>query len=107
MSYLDINIELDTDIIIESLITNSSVDELVDFVDELVDRTSDNNLINELYNVLKLKHNDWLEENGISKSNYEENIEDDEHWTSNDELEKDVEIDDDDSENPLDVFTTE
>lgn len=118
-----VNIEINGGDIIAAMIEDLGIDELVEFVEELVDTVADGDLTNELYELMRNKHEDWLEAMGVDECEYQsdyagpgiydgieasiaeddlddEDDEDDEHWTT----------DDDDvfrEENPMDVFTTE
>jgi len=113
MSNLVVNYELSTDDITEALMNDLTVEELQDFILDILDKTGDNDLNNALYEELKIKHGEYLEFMGIDETKYREEFadptfypdvdednEDDEHWTTDNKVDNELEED-------VDIFTTE
>lgn len=65
-----INIEIDTGDVIQGLIEDFGIEDIIDFVDELIERVGDDDFTHGLYEMARLKHEDWLANNDISEEQY-------------------------------------
>ena len=104
---LSVNIEMNLDDILKAMTEDLVVDDIVVFVDELIERFDDDNsdLTHELYELMKIKHDVFLEKAGITEDEYQEHHANPIYYTSTEEPWTTDEGDDEDGD--VDVFSTD
>lgn len=105
MNQLSISPEINMGDVLHAMVEEFGTEELIDFVDELVEQIADGDFTNELYELMRAKHEDWLEEMGLEESDYRTDYADPTIYS---DVEMDDEDDDDEewSTDPDDDFFT-
>lgn len=119
--------------VIDAILIDLSIDEITDLFEEIVDKMEDQDLLNNVYELFKRKHEEWLDNTNLSEEEYqyhyadptiypdaknptdEEEDDNEDGNTSVDErvteVEEpwitEVETDEEDDENVMDVFSTD
>ena len=96
MKQYKVSVDIDMDSVIEAIMNDLTQGEMIDFVDELIETVSDGDFTNELYELLRRKHEEWLDVAGVDESQYREEFADP---TLYPEVEDD-DFDDDEEDDP-------
>lgn len=124
MKTYSLEVEIDADKIISALLTEFGIEEIAEFIEELVDQAGDQDLLNNVYEIFKRKHAEWLDDVNLDESEYQEHYRDpvhalnddfdeveedpeEENWSTEDDGEENWSTEDLEEENPMDVFTTD
>lgn len=120
MAQLSITPEINMGDILTAMIDELDNDDMVEFVEELMDIVSDDDFNHELYELMRRKHEEFLELSGITEDEYQSDYspadydiddEDAEIDLSDDDEKEEAWITDSDGdfgeEDPMDIFTTD